>query len=83
MAGREQELHRPLSGRSEGKRDEGKYGLTCRHISGETEGATSGQAKKKERKRMGRKEEPDLKRREEAIVAIVMEVCCKAKMGRG
>ena len=33
--------------------------------------------------RLRRKEEPDLKRREEAIVAIVMEVCCKAKMGRG
>ena len=44
-----------------------------------TECATSGQAKKKERKR--RKEEPDLKRREEVKVAIVMEVCCKSKNG--
>ena len=52
MAGREQELRRPLSGRSEGKRDEeGKYGLRCRYTSGETEDATSGQAKKKEKKR--------------------------------
>ena len=41
-----------------------------------TECATSGQAKKKEKK-----EEPDLKRREEANIACVMEVCCKAKNG--
>ena len=55
MAGREQELHRPLSGRSEGKRDEGKYGLRCRYTSGETEGATSGQAKKKKEKSLTRR----------------------------
>ena len=47
-----------------------------------TECATSGQAKRRD-KRMRRKKEPDLKRREEAIVAMVIEVCCKAKMGRG
>ena len=50
-----------------------------------TECATSGQAKKKDKRMRGRKkrerEEPDLKRREEVKVAIVMEVCCKSKNG--
>ena len=32
---------------------------------------------------MRRKKEPDLKRREEVKAACVIEVCCKAKMGRG
>ena len=43
--------------------------------------------RRKTKRMRGRKkrerEEPDLKRREEVKVAIVMDICCKAKMGRG
>ena len=51
MAGREKSYTDPSAGGAKAKRDEeGKYGLTCRYISGETEGATSGQAQKKDKK---------------------------------
>ena len=43
--------------------------------------------RRKTKRMRGRKkrerEEPDLKRREEVKAACVIEVCCKAKMGRG
>ena len=35
MAGREKSYTDPSAGGAKAIRDEGKYGLTCRHISGE------------------------------------------------